>query len=190
MLRGHQALFVTFLSVPMRMTHLPSADGYVLRLWPGDKEGDSTERGRLKRILCVWIFLLHCLERHFLPCTDHWSPTWWWISTAELLPPKLCCKSIGWEQNGGRLIKGIWMVSLSAGNYCLQSSVATCHSFGKVSCEEIDFINYIVVKCNIKIPAVCISDLRSTENVSLDSLLIFRFFKEKDKEESISNGIN
>lgn len=32
MLRGHQALFVTSLSVPMGMTSLPSADHYVLRL--------------------------------------------------------------------------------------------------------------------------------------------------------------
>lgn len=71
MLRGHQVLFVTFLPVPEQMTPLPPADGYVLRLWPGDKEGNSPEGGRLRRILCVCIFLLHCLERHFLPCADH-----------------------------------------------------------------------------------------------------------------------
>lgn len=57
--------------------------------------------------------------------------------------------------------------------------------------SEIQF-DYITVKCDIKIPAVCVSDLRSMENVSLDLFLIFCFFKEKDKEkeESISNGIN
>lgn len=47
--------------------------------------------------------------------------------------------------------------------------------------SEIQF-HYIAVKCDIKILAVCISDLRTMENVSLDLLLICCFFKEKDKE--------
>lgn len=52
------------------------------------------------------------------------------------------------------------------------------------------WFDYIAVKCDIKILAVCISDLRLMENMSLDLLLIFFVFKEKDKEKSISNGIN
>lgn len=55
--------------------------------------------------------------------------------------------------------------------------------------SEIQF-DYITVKCDIKILAVFISGLRTMENVGLDLLLISCSFKEKDKEESISKGIN
>lgn len=62
MLRGHWALFVTSLSVPLGMTSLPSADDYVLGLWSGgEEEGDGTEGGsRLKKTVCVHTFLLYC----------------------------------------------------------------------------------------------------------------------------------
>jgi len=61
-LRGHRALFVTLLSVPMGMTSPPSADDDGLGLWPGgEEEGDSTEGDSSLRktvFLCIHFFCI------------------------------------------------------------------------------------------------------------------------------------
>lgn len=57
----------------MGMTSLPSAEDYVLELWPGGEEEEDSTGGEstLKKIFCVRTFLLCCLGRHFLPYTEH-----------------------------------------------------------------------------------------------------------------------